>query len=136
MQKHADLLGALGLIPFLGLPALVMMNQISLYEAQGLFSQYAAVILSFLGGIHWYDAFNRSHSVSQLYLSMLPSIIAWLAIAFSYGTWSIAVLSISFGILLMYDFISLKMTSDYQRLRIVLTSVVIGCHLYMIWLSV
>lgn len=136
MQKHADLLGALGLIPFLGLPALVMMNQMSLYEAQGLFSQYAAVILSFLGGIHWYDAFNRSHSVSQLYLSMLPSIIAWLAIAFSYGTWSIAVLSISFGILLMYDFISLKMTSDYQRLRIVLTSVVIGCHLYMIWLSV
>ena len=136
MQKHADLLGASGLIPFLGLPALVMMNQMSLYEAQGLFSQYAAVILSFLGGIHWYDAFNRSHSLSQLYLSMLPSIIAWLAIAFSYGTWSIAVLSISFGILLMYDFISLKMTSDYQRLRIVLTSVVIGCHLYMIWLSV
>ena len=66
---------------------------------------------------------------------MLPSIVAWLAIGFSYGTWTIVVLSVSFGVLLLYDFIHLNMTPEYQRLRIVLTGIVIGCHCFMIWLS-
>lgn len=136
MQRHADFLGAMGLIPFVFLPMMVMMQQMSLYEAQGLFTQYGAVILSFLGGIHWYDAHKRSESVVQLYISMFPSIVAWLAIGLSYGTWAIVILSVSFGLVLIYDFIELKMTPAYQRLRIVLTGVVVGCHCFMIWLSV
>lgn len=136
LQMHTDVLGALGLIPFLGIPALVMTNHMSLFEAQGLFAQYSAVILSFLGGIHWYDAIKRSQSIIQLYIAMLPSIFAWSAIGFSYGNWTIVVLSVSFGVLLLYDFIQLKMTPDYQRLRIMLTGVVIGCHCFMIWLSI
>lgn len=136
MQRHADFLGALGLVPFVALPVMVMLQQMSLYEAQGLFTQYGAVILSFLGGIHWYDAHQRNQSIHQLYLSMLPSIVAWLAIGFSYGTWAIVILSVSFGLVLIYDFIELKMTPAYQRLRIVLTGVVVGCHCFMIWLSI
>ena len=136
MQKHSDFLGALGLIPFVSLPILVLLHSMSLYEAQGLFAYYSAVILSFLGGVHWYDAHNRSHSTSQLYIAMLPSIIAWLSIGLSHGILTIMVLAASFGLLLRYDFVQLKMTPEYQRLRIVLTGVVIGCHGFMIWLSI
>ena len=136
MQKHADYLGIMGLLPFLCLPVLVLLQQISLFEAQGLFCYYAAVILSFFGGIHWYDALNRSKSVLQLYVAMLPSIIAWITISFSYGIWTLGVLSLSFGGILLFDFMLLTMTPAYQRMRIMLTGIVIGCHLFMIWLSV
>ena len=136
MQKHADFLGALGLIPFLVSPLLVLAQQLSFYEAQGWFTLYSGVILSFLGGVHWYDAQQRSQSVSQLYLAMLPSIIAWLVLAFGHGIWSLVTLATAFGLVLIYDFIKLEMPPAYQRLRIVLTGVVIGCHCVMIWLSV
>lgn len=136
MQKHADYLGIMGLLPFLCLPTFVLLQQISLFEAQGIFCYYAAVILSFFGGIHWYDALNRSKSVFQIYFAMLPSIIAWMAISFSYGVFTMAVLAVSFGGILLYDFMLLHMTPAYQRLRIILTGIVTGCHLFMIWLSI
>ena len=136
MQKHSDILGALGLLPFIGLPMLVLLQAMSFYEAHGLFTQYSAIILSFLGGIHWYDAQQRTNSTAQLYLAMLPSIIAWLVIGFAYGVVALMMLAVSFGLVLIYDFVKLPMTSQYQRLRVSLTGVVIGCHCIMMWLSV
>lgn len=130
-----NLLGAAGLFPFIGLPALILSMQLSYYEGFGLFTLYSGIILSFLGGVHWYDAINRTSSVTQIYVAMLPSIIAWLAIGFTHGGSTLILLVNSFLLVLLYDFKQLKMTPAYSRLRAVLTGVVIGSHLFMLWLA-
>lgn len=135
MQKHMNLLGGAGLLPFAGIPTLILLMQLSYYEGFGLFTLYSAIILSFLGGVHWYDAINRTSSTSQLYIAMLPSIIAWLAIGFTHGASTLLLLANSFLLLLLYDFKQLAMTPAYSRLRAVLTGVVIGSHLVMLWLA-
>lgn len=134
MQKQGNILGLLGLIPFLALPLLIMSNQLSLYEAQGYFAQYSAIILSFLGGIHWYDSFNRSHNVGQLYFAMFPSIVAWLALVLLTGPLLMLVLSATFLLVLICDHKMLHMTQVYFRMRQKLTAIVIGCHVLMFWL--
>ncbi|XOV78433.1 MAG: DUF3429 domain-containing protein [Aestuariibacter sp.] len=134
MQKHGNFLGLLGLFPFIALPLLVIGNQLSLFEAVGYFTQYSAVILSFLGGIHWYDSFTRTHNPLQLYIAMLPSIVAWLSLVFLNGTPAMVVLAAAFVLMLFYDQKTLDMTPAYFRMRQKLTGVVVGCHAIMVWL--
>ncbi|BDX07036.1 DUF3429 domain-containing protein [Planctobacterium marinum] len=135
MTKHMNFLGAAGLIPFAGLPLLVLMQLVSVYEGVAWFTIYSALILSFLGGIHWYDALNRTSSVSQLYIAMLPSITAFTVLLFTQGATTLILLKVSFLALLFYDFRQLQMNAHYLRLRTLLTGVVIGCHIAMLWLS-
>lgn len=135
MTKHMNFLGAAGLIPFAGLPLLVLMQLVSVHEGSAWFTIYSALILSFLGGVHWYDALNRTCSVSQLYIAMLPSIIAFTVLLFTQGAITLILLKVSFLALLLYDFKQLQMNAHYLRLRTLLTGVVIGCHIAMLWLS-
>lgn len=134
MQSKANLLGLLGLIPFVSLPLLVIINTLSLYEATGYFTQYSAIILSFLGGIHWYDSLQRTNKPLQMYLAMLPSIVGWLALILLSGSMALVVLSISFLMVILVDRKLLNMPSAYMKMRDRLTGVVVGCHAIMIWL--
>ena len=134
MTKHMNFLGAAGLIPFVGLPLLLLLQLVSVQEGVAWFTLYSAVILSFLGGIHWYDALNRTSSVSQLYIAMLPSIIAFAVLLFTQGVTALLMLKVSFLALLLYDFKQLQMNAHYLRLRTLLTGVVVGCHIAMLWL--
>lgn len=78
-------LGAAGLLPFFGLAVLSWLPG----APQGLVSQallsYAAVILSFVGALHWGMAMtvpsHRPVPTARLYLwSVVPALVAWLAL--------------------------------------------------------
>ena len=135
MHKHSNLLGMLGLAPFLALPFYTLTASISQFEALSYFMTYSAIILSFLGGIHWYDAQTRTQSTEQLYAAMLPSICGWLSISLFDATTALAILAVSFALILLYDYLRLAMTPAYRQLRSFLTSIVIGSHLVMIWIN-
>jgi Protein of unknown function (DUF3429) len=76
-------LGAAGLLPF-GAGALLVWL-VSDQEAHGFVAQalsvYAALILSFLGGIHWGLAFRHEQPPTPLLVwGVLPSLLAWPAV--------------------------------------------------------
>lgn len=138
MPKQATILGYLGLIPFLILMLhkvleLSLLNSVHVSMA---FVQYSAIILSFLGGIHWYQAITEPRHCHQLYVAMLPSIIGWFALLIFDIKITLFVLSVSYLLILMYDkyYLSLpkELVINYTKMRLILTSVVIFTHMIMI----
>ncbi len=96
----AALLGAGGLIPFVGLSAAthLLSAEQSLIALQAL-TAYGAVILSFLGGIIWGlgiagfgEATDKPREALRLTVSVLPSLFGWLALFFPpvAGLWLLA----------------------------------------------
>jgi hypothetical protein len=75
-------LGYAGLLPFVGGALLVWLvrEEAHPYVALAL-SAYGAVIVSFLGGIHWGLAFRHTEPPLRLLVwGVLPAIVAWLAV--------------------------------------------------------
>ncbi|MGB2427409.1 MAG: DUF3429 domain-containing protein [Alteromonas sp.] len=139
MPKHAGLLGYLGLIPFFAIPVAVLMEVLSYPQAFAFFTQYSAIILSFFGGIHWYAAITEPKYSHQLYVAMLPSIVAWLALILFADARTLGVLSLAYIAVLMYDKYTLQMSPslviEYTRLRVFLTTLVVISHVVMVGLS-
>lgn len=92
---------------------------------------YSAVILSFMGAIHWGLAM-RDEGVSsplQLGLSVVPPLVGWVALALS-PMMSFAVLIIAFIVLYVADAHAARRglaPSWYPRLRLPLTVIVVLC---------
>lgn len=93
-ERHvAWCLGLAGLLPFIAGGVLAWLAPVA-WQASAIngFTYYSAVILSFLGGVHWGgvlkdSAFKdsalqvaRPGNVRRLLLAMLPSLIAWPAL--------------------------------------------------------
>ena len=133
MHKHAVFLGFCGLIPFLFLPLATETNHLALFEGVAYFGQYSAIILSFLGGVLWYDALINDKPAKQLYLAMLPSIFAWSGLVLLPPFNYLFLMLFCFIGLLIVEQLILKTEIWYVRLRLLLTSIVVGCHLVMIW---
>ncbi len=75
-------LGYAGLIPFVGGALLVWLVWPAMhpYTTMAL-SAYAAVIVSFLGGIHWGIAFRDAEPPPSLFVwGVVPSLAAWVAV--------------------------------------------------------
>lgn len=138
MHTSAKLLGYMGLIPFIAIPLLIMSDQLFYFEGFELFVQYSAIILSFFGGIHWLDALQNRRKNHQLYMAMLPSVVAWLSLVFVSGDTLLSLLSITYIGVLMYDKYVLALERDilipYTQLRMILTTVVVATHLFMAYL--
>jgi hypothetical protein len=138
MNSNAKLLGYMGLIPFIGIPLLIMFGQIQYYLGYTAFIHYSAIILSFFGGIHWLDALQNRRKNHQLYVSMLPSIIAWLSLVFLDGSHLLSTLSLAYIGILIYDKYVLALEKDilldYTTLRVILTTVVVFSHLSMVYI--
>ncbi len=80
-MKNALRLGYAGLLPFVAGAVLVWLvrPEVHPYVALAL-SGYAAVILSFLGGIHWGLAMREpAPPLPWLVWGVVPSLVAWLA---------------------------------------------------------
>nr|WP_298410789.1 DUF3429 domain-containing protein [uncultured Halomonas sp.] len=130
-------LGYAGLIPFL-VGAICVFVAPLLWQALAIkaFIFYSAVILSFLGGIHWgvamsQDAPDTRNFSMRLVLSMVPSLLAWPALLLNYVA-GILVLMIGFLFLRLYERQASsieRLPRWYQNLRSVLTVVVVLCHL-------
>lgn len=128
MHQHAKLLGYAGLLPFVGPPLLISMDYLSVSQGILFFCQYSAIILSFFGGVHWFDALQNGRYSHQLYVAMLPSIFAWLSLVFLVPSLAIAVLALSYVLILSYDLRYLAMPEGYNKLRVRLTGIVLLAH--------
>lgn len=96
-----------------------------------MFLAYGAVILSFLGGIHWGVAMHHggADASRQLAACMLPSLAAWIALTLEPPA-ALAMLAASFLFWWIYDRAVIT-TEWYQALRRNLTATVLLLHL--IW---
>lgn len=107
MPLPVKLLGATGAIPFVttAIVAAFGPEDWSAWAAHAL-AYYGAVILSFLGGIHWGLAISNDRaakiSAVRLCWSVVPSLIAWgaLLLPLFYG---LMVLTAAFGLALYVD---------------------------------
>jgi len=135
MQYTFKLLGYAGLIPFIVIPIVISAEWLGYMQGFTYFVQYSAIILSFFGGIHWYDALQKNSAGVQVYVAMLPSVVAWLSLVLLSGNQLLMVLSVSFIGMLIYDKFTLALEKqiviEYTFLRTVLTSVVVVSHLAM-----
>ncbi|MBD3584592.1 DUF3429 domain-containing protein [Salinimonas sp. HHU 13199] len=138
MPYPAVVLGVAGLIPFIGLPLLAVTGVLGIFEAMHYFTLYSAVLLSFFGGVHWYDAIANRNTGHQLYVAMLPTIVGWLCLILGSDVRTLGVLSIAYLAILIYDKFTLALPRDlimsYTTLRIGLTTVVVLSHALMIYL--
>ena len=83
IDKTINQLGYAGLLPFVGLTALLWLVKPDLlpFVAVAL-TGYAAVIASFLGGIHWGIGFLNAPGAPRFHFvwGVVPSLLAWLAL--------------------------------------------------------
>lgn len=96
-------------------------------NALTLLALYAAVILSFMGGVHWGLALKDAVGTSY-FVSVIPALWAWSAIAFFGPKLALAVIAAGFAALLVFDLAVVKAGGApawYKRLRLGLTVVVV-----------
>lgn len=131
-------LGAAGLIPFILLPMIGALDWLPLFTSARYFTQYSAVLLSFFGGIYWWDALSKRDYGVQLYVAMLPTLIGWLCLVLAGHPFVLGLLSLCYLGVLYYDKQCLSLSKEeivsYIILRMALTTVVVLGHAWMIFL--
>ena len=87
---------------------------------------YGAVILSFLGGIHWGLALRDVDADRNRYIvSVVPALLAWMALLLPLGP-GIALLAVCFVGQLIVDLLRLELPSWFRNLRALLTLLVVA----------
>lgn len=121
-------LGYAGLIPFIMLAMALWLFPDIYFEriTQALLS-YAAIILSFMGAVHWGLAMDGAVKRLQFGVSVVPALAAWSASLMS-PMWNYSILIVSFVSLCLFDnYMARKNRTPkwYPVLRIPLTVVVV-----------
>jgi hypothetical protein len=105
-RSTARWLGYAGLLPFLPAFALPWIQdpavQVGLQKSV---MAYAAVILSFIGALHWGVALHSPVAAttrSKLVFSVLPALLAWIALLIP-AVWGFALLITGFAVALLVD---------------------------------
>ncbi len=132
------LLGFAGLIPFLlCVPGFYLFDDPFQSFFQTTFIAYSAVILSFIGAVHW-GAVLKSETIEQanllLGIGVLPSLIGWVALLLP-PLFALIILSFAFPTLFIYEkFSSLSdhLPDWYFKMRIQLTMIVTLLHFVML----
>lgn len=140
MRRLPVCLGVAGLTPFVITTVAVFAAPV-LWQAVAIkaFLFYSAVILSFLGGIHWGVAMSLDRDMSpafnvRLAVSIAPSLLGWAALMIDYRLGALT-LMIGFWLMRLYERQpeSLeRLPGWYQGLRSLLTAVVVACHLAVV----
>jgi uncharacterized protein (DUF2237 family) len=123
LQRPAQLLSCSGTFPVIGLAlAMIVMREAPEWMIQALTS-YAAIILGFLGGIHWGMGLLL-HRVARLYIAVLPALYAWgvLQLPWPVSGWALA---LGFLLMLGLDWRSQVLPAWYRQLRLSASVVVI-----------
>ena len=134
----AGWLGGFGAVPFIGLAAATPFQsgptKVLVVHAM---AAYGAVILSFLGGVHWGLAIGSEHGSdrgklpSRLVSSVIPSLVGWFALLIG-GTTGLFILAAAVATMLWVDLRATTMGEAppwYPKLRIPLSLVVIAALL-------
>ena len=134
VSKLAKILGYAGLVPFvcLSLAAWIAMPVID--DPHYMLIAYAAVILSFMGAVHWGIAMSKDSSImnAELGLSVLPALLGWLALLMP-ALIAYILLITGFGLLFAADRVARNagvFPDWYLPMRFVLTLVVIVCMVF------
>lgn len=128
----AKWLGIAGLLPFVLLALAVQFTDgVVRSELQFGLTAFGAVILSFLGGIHWGAATLSvsAFSFTTGGLSVLPSAVGWVGLVVP-SDLGLVLLSLAFAGMLVIDLraISIKLLPEwYGRLRWNLSIIVVPC---------
>ncbi len=128
-------LGYAGLIPFVAGTVLLVGGHVGVREfaLEGLIA-YAAVILSFMGAVHWgraMFALSGSDARKAFVISVLPALAGWVA-TFLTARLALAILAGAFTLLYFYDRATVGAAGGYDwylQLRLRLTSIVVVCLL-------
>jgi hypothetical protein len=126
----AKVLGYAGLIPFVGLTALLQIVDV-VHQPSVVFTlqAYSATILSFLGAIHW-GLIMRDDQPSQgmLIWGVAPSLLAWasLLVPPQLGLWSMAAALWACYAVDFKTYVRLGLT-HWLPMRLILTSVASMC---------
>ena len=131
-RRTAIALTAAGALPFIGLTVAmaVLAPPQDSFAGPWLLS-YAAMILSFLGGIRWGIAVGRSSAgAGALALSVLPALAAWiilpLAAVFRPSPYWILAFAALFVLQLIWDLVSRQMPAWFKPVRLGVSLVVIA----------
>jgi hypothetical protein len=134
MPRVSWLLGLAGLIPFgAGLFAFIYLEAYPKALGQHAFLLYSLAILSFLAGTTWgwAQAARSSDGTIQLLVSNGIVIFAVLAMLTANPFWALIFLAIAYLVFLGYERRVLEQTSDYRRMRVLLTLCVVLLHGFM-----
>ena len=139
VPQSAAWLGGLGALPFIGLAgaASYLDSAPRMFVIHALVA-YGAIILSFLGGIHWGLAIGSRSEVddpairTRLIVSIVPSLAAWVALLVLEST-GLLLLAAAVAAMLWVD---IRATREghappwYPKLRIPLTCVVVAALMF------
>lgn len=145
VPPSAAWLGALGLVPFGALAALLPFVSADLKTdvAYALLA-YGATILSFLGGVHWGLAIGSTAPAAaaalkgRLILSVIPSLVAWAALLVPLRS-GLFTLAAAIALMLVVDIRATgagEAPAWYPRLRIPLSCAVAASLLVGAWSAV
>ena len=130
-QKLAKMLGYAGLIPFVFFSVISWLDFPLIQAPHYYLMTYAAIILSFMGAVHWGVAMSVKNEKAnyQLAISVVPPLLGWFALLLPmiYGY---SILIISFSLLCLLDKEQNKrgvFPEWYYPLRVILTTIVVMC---------
>ncbi|OZB35858.1 MAG: hypothetical protein B7X35_08420 [Halothiobacillus sp. 14-56-357] len=127
MRLLAWVLGLGGVIPFAGLAVTAWWGPLDWHSTViHVLSVYAAVIVSFLGGVHWGAALNQSVAVRRhLLWGVSLSLLAWVAALLPWGIMRLSVFILLLLTALRVDrvwFGGISTSLNFGVLRTVLTA--------------
>jgi len=132
VPRAALVLGFAGLIPFIaGAVAGFVVGYPNVILIVNLQMTYAALILSFMGAVHWGLAMAQDDAGNwrRLGLSVLPALLGWLALMVPNGL-GLLLLALGFAGVFFADLRSVKggrAPAWYPALRKPLTAIVLAC---------
>lgn len=106
LPAHTAALGYGGLVPFVACAlAMLLLPDAGMRHLAGrVLVGYGAVILSFLGGVHWGLVLRAAspRAAGMLVVGVLPSLVGWLTLLLPFET-AVAIQVVSFGGFWMYE---------------------------------
>jgi hypothetical protein len=128
-------LGYAGLLPFVAGAVLIWFEEpVNPFFVLQAFHVYSIMVLAFLCGTWWGFAFSDLDRRLRRWLLLASNVLfvsLWLVMLFLPSLHTLAVLGLAYAILLLPElgFRELPVDAGYRRMRIILTAVVMLCHL-------
>ncbi len=134
----ALILGLAGLAPFLlGAGAMALGSPTVVVNAYLHLLRYAAIILTYIGAVHWGLAVAAGETRWWWYaVSILPALVAWLVVSVAGPVFQFGVMAIAYFVVFMVDLRAVEAGLAprwYANLRKFLTIAVLLCFGVVLW---